>query len=552
MAKRMSRRQFLRVAGGSTAALALAACGGTTAPTQAPAPTSAPTTAPAGAPTSAPTAVPTVAPTATSVPQAAGPRILKIRLYGDIQNLDPAFRISQNDDVVANCVMEGLVRYGPNSYDIVNQLAETIEQSEDGRTITFKLIEGVQWQKGYGEVTTEDVKFSFERFIDPILGAAYADDWAQLDHVEIIDKYNGQIILKQPFAPLWHSTLPVASGNILCKKYVEEVGVEKFATNIIGSGPYIFDTWTPKQEIILKPNPDFHGDKPVWDEIHMLPIEDDKAGEVALEAGELDFGRISMPSLQRFLDNKDLQTIKLPSLRYRWIGMNVENPKLQDINVRQAIRYAIDVPSILQAAYLGQAEQEFGLIPPGLVGYWQDAPRYQRDVAKAKEFMAKAGVTSLDLQIDLQDTTEYRPWAEIAQQNLKDIGINLTINPMDSSSFWTIGEGEQGKTVELFCDNYSMEPDPAWVTMWFTCDQIGTWNWMRWCSTEYDNLHKEGLVTLDDRARADIYIQMQKLWDEACHSIFITHGLSTYANKPTIKPAVTPHGVPQAEWFLPA
>jgi len=546
MKKRLTRREFLKLAGaGSGVALAtLAGCAG-------PAPTSAPTSAAGGAPTSAP-----AAPTATSVPAPTptpeAPKILRVRLYGDIQNLDPAFRVSANDDAVATNVMSGLVTYAPDSYEIVNDLAESIETSPDGKEITFKLKEGVKWQNGYGEVTTEDVKFSYERFIDKDLKAAYADDWATLDHVEIIDKYNAKIILKEPFAPLWHSTLPVGSGWVLCKKYVEEVGNEKFATQIMGSGPYLFAEWQPKQKIILKRNPDYFGAPPYYDEIHFLPIEDDKAAEVALEAGELDWSRISIASFERFASDPKFKTLKQPALRYRWIGMNVENPKLQDINVRQAIRYGIDVPAILQAGYMGQAEQEFGLIAPGLIGYWADAPRYQRDVTKAKEYLAKAGVTSLDLRLDIQNTTEYRTWAEIAQQNLKEIGINITINTLDSSSFWSLGEGEKGKEAELFAQNYSMEPDPSWATMWFTIDQIGVWNWMRWASAEYDDLHKKGLTTVDEQEREKIYIRMQQLWDEACHSVWITHGSMTYAYAPGIKPATTPHGIIQPYFFGPA
>src|SRR4030066_837446 len=182
-----------------------------------PAPT-APTTAPvteAPVVSEPPTSAPPTSVPSTSVPPTeavAEPKILKIRLYGDIQVLDPAFYVSANDKVVGTNVYSGLVTYAPNSYDIKNDLAESIETSADGTRITFKLKEGVQWQNGYGEVTTEDVKFSYERFIDPELKAAYADDWAQLDHVEIIDKYNGQIILKGPFAPVWHSTLPVTAG----------------------------------------------------------------------------------------------------------------------------------------------------------------------------------------------------------------------------------------------------------------------------------------------------------------------------------------------------
>ncbi len=543
MANKISRRRFLQLASAGSAAVVLSACAATPEPEAVP-------TATSGA---AATVPPTVAQaTATTEPVAAGPKILRVRLYGDIQSLDPAFRISQNDDVVLNCVIDGLVRYGPNSYDVVNQLAETIEQSADGLTIDFKLREGVMWHKGYGEVTTEDVKFSFERFIDPELAAEYKDDWATLDHVEIVDKYTGKIILKEPFAPLWKTTLPVASGNILCKKYVEEIGVEAFQTNILGCGPYTFDTWEPKSRIVLKRNPDYYGGTPVWDEIQFLPVEDDMAAEVAIEAGEVDFSRISVASIERFEGNADLGTIKLPSLRYRWIGMNVEHPKLQDLRVRQAIRLGIDVPSIIEAGYMGQAEQEFTLIPPGLIGHWADAPRYTRDVEAAKALLADAGVTSLDLRIDIQDTTEYRTWAEIAQQNLAEIGINLTINPMDSSSFWTIGESDNAKDLELFTNNYSMQPDPSWATVWFKCEQIDVWNWQRWCSPEFDELHNRGLVTVDDAERQTIYEEMEKLYGEACHSVWITHGVSSYAYLPTIKPATSPHGVPQVEWFEPA
>jgi peptide/nickel transport system substrate-binding protein len=522
------------------------ACGGGEEATNTPEPE--PTMAEEVQPTEAPPAA-----TDTPVPEVSEPKVLKVRLYGDIQNLDPAFQISENDTVVANAVMNGLVRYCPNSYDICNELAESIEQSEDGLEITFKLKEGVMWHNGYGELTTEDVKYSFERFIDPDLDAAYADDWATLDHVEIIDKYNGKIILKEPFAPLWNSTLPVGSGTIISKKWVEEIGVEAFATNIIGTGPYLFAEWRPQEKVILKKNPDYFGPEPYFDEIQLIPIEDDKAAEVALEAGDLEWSRISIPSIQRFDDNPDFMVWKKPSLRYRWIAMNIEHPKLQDINVRKAIIYGIDVPSILQATYLGQVEQECALVPPGLVGYWEDAPCYQRDAEKAKEFMAAAGLETLDLRLDLQDTSEYRTWAEIIQQNLKDVGINLTLNPMDSSAYWSTSFGEDAvKNNELLTSNYSMNPDPAWATMWFTCDQVTVWNTQSWCSEEYDELHRKGLVTLDPEERANIYIEMQKIWDEAAQTVWITHGVQSYAYSPKISPATTPHGTPQYHFFTGA
>jgi len=540
MSDRMNRRRFLQMAGmGSAAALlGLGAC----APQATPAPVVQPTTPPTVAPAPTATPAPTTAP--------AGPRILRVRITHDIRTLDPAFTYSDVETFVAGCIFNGLVSYAPNSYDVVNELAESFVPSEDGTVIDFKLREGVQWHKGHGEVTAEDVKFSYERYA--LIDSPYKDDWLALDRVEVTGKYTGKIILKEPFAPLWTSTLPVDRGWILPKKYVEEIGNEAFATNVIGTGPYYFDQWTPQQRVVLKPNPDFFGKKPAWDEIRYVPIDDDKVAEVALEAGELDFTSISVASAERFRQNPRFSVLGRPQLGYRWIGMNIEHPKLQDINVRQAIRYGIDVPSIIQAAYVGQAEQNYCLIAPGLLGHWKDAPRYQRDVAKAKEFMAKAGLQSLDLRIDTLDETEYRTWSEIAQQNLKEIGINLTINNLDSTSFWSIGEGDQGKDLELFVNSYTMMPDPAWATMWFTCEQIGMWNWMRWCNADFDALHQKGLVTLDEGEREKIYIQMQRLWDEACHTVWITHMDLIYAYPPTLKPAVTPHGLMQVKYMEPA
>jgi len=526
--KRLSRRDFLKLTGAGSAGALLGLSGLASR--------SAPATF-AAAPVAA-------------TPEPAGSKILRVQLYGDVQNMDPAFQISNNDDMVSSCVISGLVTYAGNSYDVVNDLAETIKMSADNKSADFKLREGVKWHNGYGEVTTDDVKYSYERYLDKELKSPYAGDWATLDHVQIVDKYNGKIVFKEPFAPLWHSTLPVISGYVICKKYMEEVGREKFATNIMGCGPYLFSEWRPKEMVIVKRNPDYQGPfPPKWDEIHFLPIPDSKAAEIALEAGELDWTRISISSLDRFESNANFKVSKKPTLYYRWIGLNVENPKLKDINVRQAIRYATDVPGILQAAYGGKVDQETGMIAPGLLGYWKDAPKYERDVAKAKDLMKKAGVESLDLRIDTEDTTEYRTWCEVLQQNLLEIGINLTINPMDSSSFWEIGAGEQAKSLELFAQAYSMEPDPSWATMWFTCDEIDVWNWQRWCSADYDKLHQQGLVTMDDKAREQIYFQMQKLFDDACQAIWITHSIAAQAYSPAIKPATTPHGQPQMRFF---
>jgi peptide/nickel transport system substrate-binding protein len=486
---------------------------------------------------------PTEVPTQAPAPTQAAPTVLKVRLIRDIENLDTANVTGSPEDSIDRAVMEGLFRYSADG-KLEPQLAESYTVSPDGLSIDFTLRKGVMWQRGYGELTTDDVKFSYERFLVTDPKPAYADDWSSLDHVEIVDKYTGKLVFKQPQATLWTTVLPMTSGLIVSKKFYEEAGADKVKTDIVGTGPYLFSEWTPKQQIVLKRNPDYWGTQPYYDEIDLVPVDDDKAAEVALQAGELDFSSISLSSTDKFQADANFNVQSIPSTAYNWIGMNVESPKLKDINVREAIRYGIDVPSILAAAYNNKAPRANALIPEGTLGYWKDAPVYNRDVTKAKEYLAKAGLTSLDLKFTYENTDEYSTWAQIVQQNLKDVGINVTLNPLDSSTFWAYGEGGKDKELELFAVGYSsVAPEPAWSTMWFTCDQVDLWNWMRWCNTEFDALHKEGIATIDAAKREPIYIQMQQLWDAAAMSVFVTNVPQVYVSKLSVKPVIYPGGL---------
>ncbi len=509
-------------------------------PTQAPVVTS-PTQAPVVTqPTQAPAPTQPPAPTA---PPAAASKVLKVRITGDITNMDTANVTGKEEDTIDRAVMEGLFRYSADG-KLEPQLAETYTVSPDGLTVDFTLRKGVKWQRGYGELTMDDVKFSYERFLaEP--KPAYADDFAQLDHVEIVDPYTGKLVFKQPQATLWTSVLPMTSGLIVSKKFYEEAGPEKIKTDIVGTGPYVFASWTPKQSVVLKRNPDYWGTQPYYDEIDLIPVDDDKAAEVAIQAGELDFTSISLASMDRFQADSNFTVNVAPATQYKWIGMNVESPKLKDINVREAIRLGIDVPSILAAAYNNKAQRANALIQPeGAVGFWTDAPVYERDVAKAKEFLSKAGLTSLDLTLTYESTDEFTTWAQIIQENLKEVGINITLNPLDSSSFWDLGSGGKDKSLELFALYYSsVVPDPAWSTQWFTCAQVDLWNWMRWCSKEFDDLHQQGITTIDPAKRAPIYIQMQELWDKAAISLFVADTPQVYVSQKNVKAVIYPGGL---------
>ncbi len=516
---------YARIAAGLSSILLLAACSG--APRAvAPATQSPPTAAPE------PTAAATAAPAA---------RVLRIRVSSDLTNADPAFHPTMPDTLTIETVADGLVRFKPGTWEVENVLAESLKVSPDGLRIEFKLREGVQFHGGYGELTADDVKFSYERFLDPKLNAPYKGDWETLDKVEVTGRYTGVIILKKPFAPLFSSTLPVTAGTIISRKAYEKLG-EKFGVQPIGSGPYMFAEWLPKQRIVLKRNTDYWGAKPEFDEIHIVPIADDSAAELALEAGEIDFSTISQASAQRFESNPKLQVNRQPTLNYSGIFINTEDPALKDPRVREAIRYAVDVPGIISAVYEDGVKRACAIVAESQVGFWREAPCYALDVDKAKALLRDAGVTDLKLKLTTIEGDTEKAIAEIIQANLKAVGIELSIEQVDGGAYWGDDKTLRARQLTYF-DWSTTNPDPHWQTVWFSCAQIGLYNWMYWCDKEFDALNAQAASEQDPAKRAELYIQAQQLWDKNVNVVWTIRPTNIYVSAAGIKPAQTPNGL---------
>jgi peptide/nickel transport system substrate-binding protein len=322
---------------------------------------------------------------------------VKIAQWGDITILDPAYLTSvEREFVVQNCIYSGLVKYKVGTWEIVPDVADRWEISPDNLEITFYLKKGVQFQKGYGELTAADVKFSFERIIDPAQNSPEVSSWAALDHVEVIDDYTVKLVLKNPSANLFTSTLPLNAGFIVSKKAVEEMGNEKFGLNPIGSGPYEFDHWTPGQEVVLTAFADYFGDKPKIERVSFIPIEEVSTTEAALKTGEIDVAEISLLSVEEFQANTDLSVTLKPGLKYWWIGFLVTQPPFDNIKVREAIRYTINVDEILQAAFNGIPERANTMFPEGMLGRWEDAPLMNQISKKQRHYLQK-----LDIRMEL-------------------------------------------------------------------------------------------------------------------------------------------------------
>lgn len=485
-------------------------------------------------------------------------KVLLARGRADLDKLDPGFYQNSYNVDVMNCIYSKLIHYKPGrkwGWDL--QAAEKIEQV-DPTHIRFRLRRGLMFTGGYGEMTAEDVKFSFERVIahdSPVKG-----DWGPLDHVEIEDDYTGVIVLKKPFEPLWNITLPYGAGHIVSKKAVMKQtgdGGDFGMKPPCFSGPYVLDEWKPNQYALLKRNSDYAGpDKAQFDEIKVIPMQDEKTAQIAYESGDIDYALISLSSLDKYQQNPPPHSTieKYPSLYYVWIGMNMDHPKLKDINVRKAIQWAINVPQILDTVYFGKADVATGIIAPGLVGHRDKGlVPPEGDLDKAREYLKKSGVGDLELTIDTLNASKWKSIAEIVQAQLGQIGIKLQVNVQDSGSFWTLGmekEGDRWKDLQLIVNRFSMAPDPYYATEWFTCEQVGVWNWERFCSKRFDELNQDAITEGDASKRAGMYQEMQDLMEQSGAYRFLTHEASPimYRNS-KMKAAMRPDGNPLYRYF---
>ncbi|QEX14994.1 ABC transporter substrate-binding protein [Hypericibacter terrae] len=472
--------------------------------------------------------------------------VLKVRMVGDMQVLDPGYMIGGVETSALYACMPRLAvpihdangdwAWAPS--DFVEKVAQ-----DDDTHISFTLKKGMMWSNNGGEITADDVKFSFER----MLASDWSSRWPTLDHVDVKDSHSGVIVLKTPFVATWLLGIASESGAILPKKLTEKLPDGKFTTEFPAQhGPYMMTDWTPKQKLVLKANPDFKGTKPVFAEVQFIDVEDTKAAELAFEGHEVDVTSVTTETAARYKKSmpEHAKLIETPGPFYSWIGMNTDHPLLKDIRVRKAIQRAIDVDSILQGAYAGVSPKAYGAIPIGILGH-RDASKYSYNPEEAKALLKEAGVSGLKLEFVTLNQSERIAACQIIQSNLADVGIEITIKPVDSGPFWNLGlesKGDDWKNLQLWIMQYRCSPDPSDPIQWFVKDQVGVWNWERWSDPEFEDLWKKGLQETDSEKRKQIYLRMQEIMEDTGAYVWLTFDPLFYAHSDKNVPGFDPGG----------
>lgn len=440
----------------------------------------APTAAPAGpqatqAPTEAPaaTAAPTEAPAATQAPISVENTLTIASNIDDLITLDPAVVYEYSGIQIIHNVYQTLVTFvGSDLQTIKPGLADSWDTKDAGDhwELTFKLHAGNKFASG-NPVTADDVVYSFNRVLTINGSPAFLfTDIAGLtaDSVKAVDPETVQINLPKTSSPgafLAILTNTVA-GVVDSKEVKTHEGTDNGATWLLdhsaGSGAYVVDHWTKDVEVLLTANPNFSGPKPALTSILVSHVPESANQLTALQKGDADIA-MNLTAEQLATLSGDATSVKGADLRLFYLGMNVAMKPLDKVEVREALRMAIDYDGIVNDLLSGNAQKVQTIIPSPMFGYNDDAP-FQQDVEGAKALLQKAGVSDVNLEMMIPEGAAPGgvQWSDLGaklQSDWAQIGVTVTIKQVSFAELLDAYRAQKAVLALLYWGPDFADPD---------------------------------------------------------------------------------------------
>ena len=409
----------------------------------------------------------------------------------------------QMNDPVAYMVYDSLVRYNSETGEVEPDLAVSWEMLDD-YTWQFKIREGVVDQNG-NPFTANDVLYTFQ--IGTEGGLSFYTRNFDVTKFEVIDDYTINIVTTN-FQPDLLTLLCVACYGMTTEAGVNDAGgVDAACVNPVGgTGPYNFVEWVPGDHITLERNENYWGEKAYFKTVTMKFVSDATTRLLGLQSGEYDINAsVNSEQVSTIESNPDLTLYAGNTLTGNYLLFNCKTPGLDNVQVRQAIAYAIDKNVILTAAMLGYGNLTQSTLSTANPAYVEN-PNYlfnERNVDKAKELLAEAGYSEgLTLRYRYDPGSIAEKVGVMLQGWLKEIGINVEL------VVWTDATGENA------AGDWDIQLNGAGAYMLeraYNCLITGsgeylTNGWSAWCNPEFDaavaKIKEDKLTDMAERGQA--------------------------------------------------
>jgi ABC-type transport system substrate-binding protein len=368
---------------------------------------------------------------------AQGARTLRVRFGSDISQLDPA-RIFQNENQsVAGHIYSGLVQYDQATNAIIPDIATGHEVSADGTVWTFRLRPNVTWHKGYGPFTSDDVRFSFERVLDPATGSLYRGQLAGLREIQTPDPLTVRFVLEAANSGFLHKLCAFNQGWLVSRRAVTELG-DRYSMNPIGTGPFVFERWTAGNEVRLSANPDYFGGASTLSEIVFRIVRDETAAAIALENRELDiFYALQAPEvIERLRRVQGVSVLDRAANNTVNLVLNTTAGPLRDVRVRRAMAHAMNRRALIDGFFRGTKFEATSVLTQTFQEFSEEGvPRYAFDPDRARALLREAGVSNFRFEITTVGLNPFDRFPVALANDLQQVGIQATVRVLERGAY---------------------------------------------------------------------------------------------------------------------
>ncbi|MGL5541731.1 MAG: ABC transporter substrate-binding protein [Fusobacteriaceae bacterium] len=424
------------------------------------------------------------------------------------KTLDPPLANQVASMTVARQIFNTLVSVDDDG-KLVPEIAEKWE-FENPKSIVFTIKEGIKFHNGE-KLTVEDVAFSLERMRDKAGTRILVE---KISGVEIVDSKRVRVLLSDEFSPLLYN-LTLSLAGIINKDDTLKRGESEIAIKPNGTGPFRLVDWSSGDTLKFEAfNESFKG-KPGVDELIFRVIPEGNSRMIALETGEADIAYNLSPSDIKFIkNNKDLNLINRPSMRTEYVGFNTMKAPFDKKEFRQAVNLVLDREGILSAVYDNAGEPATSMASPSMIG-GKPTGDISLNVEKAKELLNKIGfVSPVQIKIITDSNPANIQTAQIIQANLKNLGIDLIIEPMEWGTYLErTAKGEHEMILGGWFPGTS-DSDIVFYPLYHSTAKGAAGNRSFYNNPEYDSLVDQARIEIDYEKRNEIYKKAQEILEE--------------------------------------
>jgi peptide/nickel transport system substrate-binding protein len=428
---------------------------------------------------------------------------LKILIIVDSETgMDPHKRLTASTEIMLEMMHETLVEFDSATGDFKPALAESWQIAQDGRTYTFKIRRGVRFHNGR-ELNAADVKYSFERILNPATGSPRRLAFSPIDRIDNPDANTVVFTLKAPFAPFLANMAHIATA-IVPREAVESQGGD-LSRNSVGAGPFVFKEWNRDNYLRVERNPNYwRRGLPYLDSIEFRFNSDPNARFAAFRSGQVNFlYKIDKPFVRALQNNDNYTVVGGQSSTYAYLYFNINRPPFADNRVRQAISWAMDRDAIRANALLKfGVSLPSGFLPPDHWGALREPLYNKQDMEKARQLINEAGFRGGRYNITVVTITPPNiRAAETLQQQLRPLGFDIEVRVLEPAPMLRAAFSADFDMLILH-GNFGIDPDDHLSQTFLTG---GGANWVKYSDADLDGLVARARTTTARAERARLY-----------------------------------------------